>query len=308
MSRKRHFIVLTAAMATVAWAAACGDGATEPPLPDPPRATMVTVTPATAELTALGATEQLTAEVRDQNGQVMAGATVTWASSGAAVATVSAAGLVTAAGNGTATIRPPFPAEEVEEHRGRDPVAPPGPLAFRGRHLFTVDFKKPSQRERLGLGLRLAVGLMDREARGGLVGLPLRASPIAVLQRPAQPATVLPPLDLEQAGLRIRKHPDPVTAPFASAVAAPASFRACHHSIPIDDGRYLRQTDWRFGRVRSFRESGQQPGVNLPRWSFPIVELGAVNCSRCSTRIWTRRHLPATNKEEHSCPWRAARS
>ena len=39
MSRKRHFIVSTAAMATVAWAAACGDGGTEPPAPppDPPR-------------------------------------------------------------------------------------------------------------------------------------------------------------------------------------------------------------------------------------------------------------------------------
>ena len=106
MSRKRHFIVLTAAMATVAWAAACGDGGTEPPAPppDPPRPTTVTVTPATAELTALGETVQLQAEVRDQNGQVMAGAAVTWASSSAAVATVSAAGLVTAAGNGTATI------------------------------------------------------------------------------------------------------------------------------------------------------------------------------------------------------------
>ena len=106
MSRKRHFIVLSAAMATVAWAVACGDGATEPPAPppDPPRATTVTVSPATTELNALGTTEQLTAEVRDQNGQVMAGASVTWASSSAAVATVSAAGLVTAAGNGTATI------------------------------------------------------------------------------------------------------------------------------------------------------------------------------------------------------------
>ena len=30
MNRSRHFIVLTAAMATVAWAAACGDGGTEP--------------------------------------------------------------------------------------------------------------------------------------------------------------------------------------------------------------------------------------------------------------------------------------
>ena len=93
-------------MATVAWAAACGDGATEPPAPppDPPRPTTVTVTPATAELASLGETVQLRAEVRDQNGQVMAGTSVTWASSSAAVATVSAAGLVTAADNGTATI------------------------------------------------------------------------------------------------------------------------------------------------------------------------------------------------------------
>ena len=107
MSRSRHFIVLTAAMAAVvAWPAACGDGGTEPsaPPPDPPRATTVAVTPATAELTALGETVQLRAEVRDQNGQAMAGASVTWASGSAAVATVSAAGLVTAAGNGTATI------------------------------------------------------------------------------------------------------------------------------------------------------------------------------------------------------------
>ena len=85
------------------WAYACGDGTTEPPayFPEP---TSVTVSPATAELTALGETVQLSAEVRDQNGAVMASATVTWASSDAAVATVSASGLVAAAANGTATI------------------------------------------------------------------------------------------------------------------------------------------------------------------------------------------------------------
>ncbi|MDE0072554.1 MAG: Ig-like domain-containing protein [Gammaproteobacteria bacterium] len=83
------------------WASGCGDGATEP---DPPRPTTVTVTPATAELAALGATVQLTVEVQDQNGQVMAGAAVTWASGDASVATVDAAGLTAAAGNGTATI------------------------------------------------------------------------------------------------------------------------------------------------------------------------------------------------------------
>ena len=106
MSGKQHFIVLSATIATVAWAAACGDGATEPPAPppDPPRPTTVTVTPATAELTALGETVQLQAEVRDQNGNVMAGAAVTWSSGDGAVATVNSTGLVTGAGNGTATI------------------------------------------------------------------------------------------------------------------------------------------------------------------------------------------------------------
>jgi len=52
----------------------------------------------------LGATVQLTASVRDQNGQAIAGATVTWASSDAAVAAVDASGVVTAVGNGTATV------------------------------------------------------------------------------------------------------------------------------------------------------------------------------------------------------------
>ena len=85
------------------WVYACGDGTTEPP-PYFPEPTTVTVSPATAELTALGATVQLSAEVRDQNGQVMSGPTVTWASSVAAVATVGASGLVTAVANGTATI------------------------------------------------------------------------------------------------------------------------------------------------------------------------------------------------------------
>ena len=57
-----------------------------------------------AALSAVGATVQLAATVRDQDGNAMAGASVTWASSANAVATVSASGLVTAAGNGTATI------------------------------------------------------------------------------------------------------------------------------------------------------------------------------------------------------------
>ncbi len=104
MSCHRTLALVVAATAGLAWVAGCGDGATEPPPPDPPRPAMVAVTPATAELTALEATVQLRAEVRDQNGQVMTGATVTWASGSAAVATVDPTGLVMAVGNGTATI------------------------------------------------------------------------------------------------------------------------------------------------------------------------------------------------------------
>ena len=104
MSRVQTMVLGLAALAGVGWASGCSDGSTEPPPPDPPRPTVVTVTPAAAELTALGETVRLRAEVRDQNGQAMTGTTVNWASSSASVATVSAAGLVTAAANGAATI------------------------------------------------------------------------------------------------------------------------------------------------------------------------------------------------------------
>ncbi len=103
MSRRPVAALTLVALSGLAWAAACGDDTTEPP-PPPPRAAAITVSPDASELTALGATAQLSAEVRDQNGQVMSGATVTWASSSAGVATVSAAGLVTAVGNGSASI------------------------------------------------------------------------------------------------------------------------------------------------------------------------------------------------------------
>ena len=62
------------------------------------------VSPAAAEFSALGASIQLAAEVRDQNGDTMRGTAVSWTTSAAAVATGSASGLFTAAGNGTATI------------------------------------------------------------------------------------------------------------------------------------------------------------------------------------------------------------
>ena len=97
---------LSAILAALALAWSCGGDSptTPPPPPDPPRPTTVTVSPATARLTALGSTVQLTAEARDQNNSVMAGVTVTWSTSASSVATVDAAGLVTGVGEGEATI------------------------------------------------------------------------------------------------------------------------------------------------------------------------------------------------------------
>ena len=67
-------------------------------------ATSITVTPESTAFPALGDTMRLTARVLDRNGQVMTGATVTWTSGDATVARVDSAGLVTAAGNGSATV------------------------------------------------------------------------------------------------------------------------------------------------------------------------------------------------------------
>ena len=95
VSRHRTMVRVWAvvAAAALAWACGGGDSATAP-VADPPRPTTVAVSPPTAELLS-GATVQLSAEVRDQNASVMAGAAVSWTSSETSVATVDAAGLVT---------------------------------------------------------------------------------------------------------------------------------------------------------------------------------------------------------------------
>ena len=87
---------------------ACGGGDSSSGSPtaprESPRATAITLSPSSPSMDALGATAQLTATVKDQFGATMGSATVTWGSSAAAVATVSATGLVTAVSNGTATV------------------------------------------------------------------------------------------------------------------------------------------------------------------------------------------------------------
>jgi uncharacterized protein YjdB len=63
----------------------------------------VEVTPASATV-GIGTTHKLTAIVKDANGNVLKDRTVTWTSSDKSMATVNAAGLVTALGAGTVTI------------------------------------------------------------------------------------------------------------------------------------------------------------------------------------------------------------
>ena len=72
---------------------------------DPAIPTTITVTPADQSFATVGETQQFSARVDDQNGNVIADAVVTWSSSRPAVATVSAMGLATAVTQGTATIR-----------------------------------------------------------------------------------------------------------------------------------------------------------------------------------------------------------
>ena len=71
---------------------------------EPPRPTTVAIAPSTVELTSLGATRQLGAEVLDQYGSAMPGAEVSWSSDDPNTARVSETGLVRAAGNGATTI------------------------------------------------------------------------------------------------------------------------------------------------------------------------------------------------------------
>ncbi len=83
------------ALALVVIPAGCGE------TPEP---TTITVTPASATLQSLGETVQLTATVEDQDGETMRNVMITWTSRDTRAATVDGNGLVTAAGNGTATM------------------------------------------------------------------------------------------------------------------------------------------------------------------------------------------------------------
>lgn len=67
-------------------------------------ATTIVIAPSSATLASVGATQQFTAVVKDQNGDTLFGASVAWSPGNAAAVAVSTTGLVTAVANGTAQV------------------------------------------------------------------------------------------------------------------------------------------------------------------------------------------------------------
>lgn len=91
---------LTPVLFTVAALASC-DGGTGPVTPVP---TTVVAAPSAVSLVALGATERVTATVRDQEGSIMGATTPAWASEDPAIASVAADGLITAVAVGSTSV------------------------------------------------------------------------------------------------------------------------------------------------------------------------------------------------------------
>src|SRR5439155_997047 len=92
----------------------------------------VTVTPASASVPT-GLTFQLTATLKDANGNTLTGRTVTWASSNTAVATVSGSGLVSGATVGPATIT-----ATSEAQSGTAAITVTPPVSGTVNHVFWV--------------------------------------------------------------------------------------------------------------------------------------------------------------------------
>ena len=95
-----------AAMASLVFFAAVSCGGDDPAGPSPTRGVVasVTVSPATTTLSSPGDTVRLTAEALDGQGNAVASAEFSWASSDRSVVTVDGGGLVTAVGGGTTTV------------------------------------------------------------------------------------------------------------------------------------------------------------------------------------------------------------
>lgn len=99
MTRRRYvrWVLATCGLVVLG----CSDTGTDPTI-EPIGS--IDVSPDPAMLSALEATQQFTATVRDTTGRALSGRAVTWSSSDGGVASISTEGIATAVGNGTTTI------------------------------------------------------------------------------------------------------------------------------------------------------------------------------------------------------------
>ncbi|MCC6318516.1 MAG: Ig-like domain-containing protein [Gemmatimonadaceae bacterium] len=97
-------LILVAAVAALLAAVGCSKGTEAPSGPPAGVTASVDVTPTSVSLATLGATQTFSAVVKDGRGTVLGGKTPVWSSSSSAVAIVDPSGVVTAVGNGSATI------------------------------------------------------------------------------------------------------------------------------------------------------------------------------------------------------------
>jgi len=147
----------------------CGSTPEEPPADDDPIPTSIELTPATVSLI-VGTTQQLTAVVRDADGDVIPAAAVTYTSSDTTVARVGATGVVAGVGAGTGTITvrcPPASAATVVI------VANPTSLSIGGDVVVPLNAPTP-----------LATVVLDDD------GEPMPNPPVAYLSRTPSLVTV----------------------------------------------------------------------------------------------------------------------
>jgi len=101
---KRTLTKTALALMTLLFVSCGGEKGKKITVQEDPRPTSISLTPSSVSFEALGESQQLSATVRDQFGNVMTGVSVGWTSDNPTVAVVNSTGMVTANGIGSASI------------------------------------------------------------------------------------------------------------------------------------------------------------------------------------------------------------